>query len=113
MAESTEEAITIHNYDDYAFGVIQDKSRLELNQIKQLDAVIIQKTDPLFTYHHVRLLRVAKEHQIYLKPLFVMGNIEDLSVTIQALIDSSITSLNNMAYMADQVHTIKNKVKDF
>lgn len=99
-------------YGNLQFAVVEDKKELDLNGTKSYDAIIITKTNPLFVQNLVQRIRVSKDENIYLKPVFVNGDIDDLDPTTESLIDGSLASTNNLMHVSERVNVIKNKIKE-
>lgn len=113
MVANNAEQIEIQYSGDISFGIIDDYESLPFAQLKALHALIIKKSDALLTYKAVVSLKNSDEMAIYLKPLFIFGNIDELDTLTKSLIDGDITSMGQITYLVDEVNYIREGLKDF
>ena len=99
-------------YGNLNFAIVEDKKDWDLSGIKAYDAVIITKTKPVFVQNMVQKIRTSKEENIFLKPIFVIGDVDDLDRTTRFLIDGNLASTNNLMYASETVNAIKNKIEN-
>ncbi len=98
------------HYGNLKFAIVEDKKDWDLSGINSYDAVIITKTKPVFVQNMVQKIRTSKAENIFLKPIFVIGEVDDLDRTTRCLIDGNLASKNNLMYASETVNAIKNKI---
>lgn len=112
MAKRNFQTFEPHYFDQYTLGFADDKDQIQLEEIKSLDAVILRKSEPVFTRYQIRAIRTSREENIYLVPLFILGSIEDLETNITQLVDSSLSSIDQLRHASEQVFYIKERLQN-
>lgn len=105
--------ISFEEESGYVFAIIEDYLLLDLEELKNADGVLIISHTQAMTGHMVTRIRTSREMEVYLIPLFIVGNPDSLPIAISQVIDGSVTSTGELYRLTEEVKRIKQNMKNF
>lgn len=113
VLKTEESAVEVVHEHGYAFGFVNDYQFLKLEELKAVDAVVVNSYTSAMTSHLIRRIRSSADTYIYLLPVFIWGDFEALPVAIKQVIDGTLSASHEVKQKTEMVSRIQQNMQNF
>ncbi len=82
----------------FSFAFFPDTAFFPLMALVDFDGIIIESTDPHYTYLQIKRIRSFFEFQLFLKPTFLLKTAPSFQVILEQSIDGEIVDLQDLSF---------------
>ena len=104
--KNIEQIDNVIKYEGISFLIFDHLDTLNIEDVKNHDAVIINGKDESFIRQIVRRIRAHDKSFVYLKPVFLLKSVSIIDPLINQLVDGSLYSLEQIPFIKTEVEKI-------
>jgi GGDEF domain-containing protein len=112
LEKHIEQFDNIIKFEGFSFFVIEHLDSLDVEIVKDHNAVIINGKDESFIRQIVKRIRSNNNSDIYLKPVFLLKGVNIIDPLVNELVDGSLYSLEQIPFIKSEVEKLLTKISE-